>query len=100
MARTLRGGQASAPCGLRSQAPLASRAEARYLFRVHPKTLRTDRLEAGPTRVLGRTLSGPERGSGTFLPGSSPDSAAFPAFQSDRPVGQVPSGKKEPDPGR
>ena len=44
-------------------------------------------------------MTEPERGSGTFLPGSSPDSPAFPAFQGERPVDQAGSGKKEPDPG-
>ena len=39
-------------------------------------------------------LAAPERGSGTFLPGSSPDCPAFPVFQSQRPVGRVGSGKK------
>ena len=31
--------------------------EREIMLRVRPKTLKSDRLEAGPTRVLGRTLS-------------------------------------------
>jgi hypothetical protein len=45
-------------------------------------------------------FSGPERGSGTFLPGSQPEIASSPVFGDRRPTAHTGSGKKEPDPGR